>query len=377
MAAFVEAPHGRPWVLPALAFVLALVTLGSAAAKSVPASAPPSPSHTSGPCGPDCDSCLESTITTPGGVAIHSAECTDPAPPETEPNPNAVSPNWIPVVERHEPTVAPGACASTLPPGYMVMTAIGQPCGPSCANCTSQSTTRNGTSVTFYSCADPPTMHTPPVPGVPQASAPSDALSPTAASFPHGAPSLHGAHPANRSSGSTEAMKCNTQVGEYYDAAHDVCVGYSGAEWTHNGWPCNIIWRAWDFCDENSCRSNTVVVYDEATNRCPSGTGNYLTVQAKFGGAYKGWGDRDRFIRAANSIKDGQCGTFNTWSQGWYTPARVWIRDYNTNAWMNMDFSTVCLNKRASLQPPADILEDLVSDLKWEAIAALKLVSVI
>jgi hypothetical protein len=309
-------------------------------------------------------------MTTPGGVAFQKHECSNPVPPAMQPNPNAASPDWKPVIERPEPTVAPATSGGQLPSGYMVVPVVMQPCGPICAKCTSQSSTSNGTTVTLYSCADPPRHQAAPGPG----RAPTDPLSSTGASLPSGGPSLPESQRSNTSMGAATAEGSECNSGESYDWDHNVCVRLVGGAWIANGWPCNMVKKAWDQCDEKSCRSNKIVAYRQDNTYNCNGGGRSVVLYATFSGTYNGWADRERMIKAALRTQYYQCGNWN--NEGWWIPTQITLRDYDRGAWMNMDFEGVCYDP-AVVRPEGDLLESLASTLDWKDIAALKYINVV
>jgi hypothetical protein len=371
MAVRTEPRRPCQWALPALAIMLGFMRIMSVAAKSSsPAyrGAPP-PSSQHAPCGAGCDNCLESRMTTPGGVAFQKHECSNPAPPATQPNPDAASPDWKPVIDRPEPTVAPVTSGGQLPPGYIVVPVVMQPCGLSCAKCTSQSSTRNGTTVTLYSCADPPSKRAGPGP----ARAPVGPLSPTGASLPYEGPRHPDSQRSNNALGAATAEGAQCQNGETFNSDYNVCTEYTGAMWTAMRWPCQLVRQAWSQCDEKSCRSDTIVPFIEHDVNC-QGTGRDLVLSASFKGLYHGWEDRHRLISAALATQDGQCGFF---SNGFWSPTQITLRDYATEAWINMDFKGVCQDPGASVKSVGDLSQTLASTLDWNAISALEYVHVI
>jgi hypothetical protein len=381
-------------------------------------------------------------MTTPGGVAFQGHECSSPVPPATQPNPDAASPDWKPVIERPEPTVAPAICGGQLPPGYMVVPVVMQPCGLSCTKCTSKSSTSNGTTVTLYFCADPPSkrarpgparapadppsslgvsvsgpVHAPADPPSPSGVSvsgpvgapadppspldvsvsgpagaladppspsgvsvsgpvgpPADPPSPLDVSVSHRRPSLPDSQGSNTSPRAATAEGEQCQNGETLNSNYNICAGYTGAAWTANGWPCDRVKKAFDQCDENSCRPDTIVAYSQQNVNC-QGNGRQVVVFASFKGSYHGWEDRDRLIQAALETQNGQCGS-NPVGLGWWIPTQITLRNYANGPWMNMDFKSVCQDGEVG-RSVGDLSQTLASTLDWKAISTLEYVNLI
>jgi hypothetical protein len=185
----------------------------------------------------------------------------------------------------------------------------------------------------------------------------------------------------NRSSGmaGAEGMTCNTKAGEVHNSQYNVCIGFKALGWTvtGNGWPCDMINNAWGKCDENHCRTDTVIARLEGSRwtGCSRGGIAKIIVTAKFSGDYKGWGDRDHFIRAALATQDGQCGKWYP-NGGWWMPTSIWIRNYDNGAWMNMAFDTECVHVGYGGKATDDFLKELEANSDWQAISGLKSITV-